>query len=189
MKKILIFALLILIFSGCVSDKIENTSSTDSETQNNETTVPQDAEDVTMSEVVQNGDKIKVDYKGTLEDGTEFDSSLKEGRTPLEFTAGAGQMIPGFDSAVIGMVVGEEKTVTLQPEDAYGTRDDSRIVEIPMATLTEAEITPEVGMPISSSLGTAIIVEVNDDTVTLDYNHALAGKPLTFWIKIVEIQK
>lgn len=123
MKKILIFALLILVLSGCVSDGIENTNLTDSET--NEETEIQEEEEVNMSEVVQKGDRIKVDYKGTLEDGTEFDSSLKEGRTPLEFTAGAGQMIKGFDAAVIGMKVDEEKTVTLQPEDAYGTSEQS----------------------------------------------------------------
>ena len=142
-----------------------------------------------MSEVVQKGDRLKVDYKGTLEDGTEFDSSLKPGREPLEFVAGAGQMIKGFDDAVIGMKVGEEKTVTLQPEDAYGTRDDSRVADIPLATLSDAGITPEAGMQISSSLGMATILEINEDTVKLDYNHELAGKILTFWIKIVEIEK
>ena len=188
MKKLLIFALLILVLSGCVGNNANTNVIANSENQQNDNTEVQQ-EDVTMNEVVQAGDTIKVDYKGTLEDGTEFDSSLKTGRTPLEFTAGAGQMIPGFDAAVIGMAVGEEKTVTLQPEDAYGERDESRIVELPLATLTEAGITPEVGMPISSSLGTAIIAEINDETVKLDYNHALAGKPLTFWIKIVEIEK
>lgn len=189
MKKILIFAVLILVLSGCVSNEIENTSLTDSEIQNNEETEIQDEEELNMSEVVQKGDRLKVDYKGTLEDGTEFDSSLNPGREPLEFTAGAGQMIKGFDAAVIGMKVGEEKTVTFQPEDGYGARDDSRVVETPIATLIEAGITPEVGMQINSPLGVATILEINDETVKLDYNHELAGKTLTFWIKIVEIEK
>ena len=76
-----------------------------------------------MKDTVQTSDTIQVNYKGTLNDGTEFDSSLKPGRTPLEFKVGAGQMIKGFDAAVVGMKLGEEKTVILQPADAYGEKN------------------------------------------------------------------
>ncbi|MDR1412655.1 MAG: FKBP-type peptidyl-prolyl cis-trans isomerase [Actinomycetes bacterium] len=91
------------------------------------------------------GDTVKVDYTGKLEDGTVFDSSETEGRTPLEFTVGAGEMIPGFDKGVVGMKVGEKKTLTLPPEEAYGEAGIEGVIP-PNATLTfdvtMVEITP-----------------------------------------------
>ena len=133
------------------------------------------------------GDKIAVEYRGTLADGTEFDSS--QGRTPLEFTAGRGQMIDGFDSAVIGMVLNEEKTVTLQPSQAYGELDPSKIVEIPKSQIADAD-SLQVGMSVTSSQGiNGIVEETKPDSVVINFNQSLAGKALTFWIKVVKIEK
>lgn len=138
-------------------------------------------------EKIGSGDKIEVEYKGTLSDGTMFDSS--EGRGPLAFTVGAGQMIKGFDKAVIGMSLNEEKTVTLQPADAYGESDPSKTIELPKDKVGGIE-NLKVGMSVTSSVGTnGVIKEIKENTVIIDFNHPLAGKPLTFWIKVVKIQK
>ena len=107
-------SLLIIPFSGCTK---ENTGQTSNEGS---------AEEVIDEEVVEVGDYVKVHYTGTLDDGSVFDSS--EGREPLEFTAGAGQMIKGFDAAVIGMKIAEVKTVTIPAEDAYGIYDDTMVL-------------------------------------------------------------
>ena len=141
--------------------------------------------------VVAAGDTVSVDYKGTLEDGTVFDKS--EGRGPLEFVAGIGKMIKGFDDAVLGMAEGEEKTVTLPPEKAYGMPDERRVAEWPKSNFPEPDKLV-VGQPVpaTTSDGTpveGIIKEIKDDTVLVDFNHPLAGKTLTFWIKVVKIQK
>jgi len=137
------------------------------------------------AEKVKTGDNIAVEYRGTLEDGTQFDAS--EGRGPLEFTAGAGQMIKGFDAAVIGMELNQEKTVTMQPADAYGETDPAKIVEIPKTQIGDAD-TMQVGMSLTSSSGAnGVVKEIKEDTIVIDFNHALAGKPLTFWIKVVRI--
>ena len=140
-----------------------------------------------MVEKVETGNSIAIEYKGTLEDGTQFDAS--EGRGPLEFTAGAGQMIKGFDSAVIGMALNEEKTVTLQPSEAYGETDPSKIVEVPKANIGDAN-SLQVGQSVTSSQGVnGIVKEIKDNVIVIDFNHQLAGKPLTFWIKVVKIDK
>lgn len=136
------------------------------------------------------GDTVRVDYTGTLSDGTEFDSSRDRG--PLEFTIGAGQMIPGFDAAVNGMKVGEKKTVTIPPEQAYGNYSEDMVLVVPRSELPP-DITPEVGLKLQMQSNTgataiATITEVAPDTVTLDANHQLAGKSLTFEIELVEIK-
>ena len=143
--------------------------------------------------VVEKGDTVKVHYLGTLPGGEIFDGSVDVAhnilRDPLEFEAGAGQMIPGFDAAVLGMKEGEEKTVTLSPEQAYGEKDESRIVSFPRAEIEAQGITPEVGLKLYASGMAVTILEVGDENVTLDFNHDLAGKTLVFWIKVVEIIK
>ena len=139
-------------------------------------------------EKVKSGDNIAVEYKGTLEDGTQFDAS--EGRGPLEFKAGAGQMIKGFDKAVIGMALNEEKTVTMPAGDAYGETDPSKVQEIPKAQFGDLS-SLQVGMSVTSQ-GTGvngIVTEIRNDVIVIDFNHKLAGKPLTFWIKVVKIEK
>ena len=139
---------------------------------------------------IKKGDKIKVEYKGTLEDGTIFDSSEKHGK-PLEFEAGAGMVIKGFDEAVIGMEKGEEKEIKLQPTEAYGEPRPELMKKIPRDKLPK-EPEPKPGMMLA--MGTpdgkqfpAMIKEVDEKEITIDLNHPLAGKNLNFKIKIVEI--
>ena len=141
--------------------------------------------------VVESGDYIKVHYTGTLDDGSVFDSS--EGRDPLEFTAGAGQMIKGFDAAVIGMKIGEVKTVTLPAEDAYGLYDEELLLVFSKDELPEG-MDPKIGdqIPLSGPGGrtmTVPVVDVSETTITVDANHRLAGKDLTFEIELVELTK
>jgi peptidylprolyl isomerase len=137
-----------------------------------------------------NGDTVQVHYTGKLADGTLFDSSV--GREPLEFTLGAGQMIPGFEKAVFGMKVGEKKTVTIPADEAYGPYRDDLVVEISREKLP-SDMTPEVGQQLVMRQpdGTEIVVvitAVSDETVTIDANHPLAGKELTFEIELVKIK-
>lgn len=135
------------------------------------------------------GDTVRIHYTGTLEDGTQFDSS--SGRDPLEFALGGGQVIPGFDSAVDGMTVGDSKTVTIQPDDAYGQRHEQLIQQVPKSALPE-DMTPEVGMALQSQSPDGqtmnlVVVGVEEDSITLDANHPLSGQALTFAIELVEI--
>ncbi len=139
---------------------------------------------------VKKGDQVSLHYTGTLADGTVFDTSEKRNE-PLKFTAGAGQMIPGFDKAVMGMKTGEEKKFTLQASEAYGDRKAELTQVVPRKQLPQDQ-EPKPGMMLV--MGTpegrqmpATITEVTDENVTLDLNHPLAGKALTFAIKIVEI--
>jgi len=141
---------------------------------------------------VKKGDKVKVDYTGTLEDGTVFDSSTHGDHShPLEFEAGSGQLIKGFDDAVMGMEVGDEKEIKLNPEDAYGMPNDQMVQKVPKDKLPPGQ---EVKVDMILALGTpdgkqipARVTEVGETELTLDLNHPLAGKVLNFKIKIVEI--
>ncbi len=134
------------------------------------------------------GDTVKVHYTGTLDDGTVFDSS--EGRDPLEFTIGSNSVIPGFESAVVGLTVGESTRVVIGPEDAYGPRLDGKVVVVERSRLPD-EPEPEPGMVLQAQGpdGTVLltIADVADDQVTLDGNHPLAGQQLTFEIELAEI--
>lgn len=140
---------------------------------------------------VKDGDTVKVHYTGKLDDGSVFDSSHQR-EEPLEFTLGQGQLIPGFEKAVVGMSVGDSTTVEIPSDEAYGKRRDDLELEVPKAELPD-HIEPEVGMQLQMQQqqnGQAIpvqIVEVTDDNVKLDANHPLAGKDLTFDIELVEI--
>lgn len=133
---------------------------------------------------VKKGDHVFVNYTGTLEDGTVFDSS--EGRQPLNFTAGTGQMIKGFDAAVIGMKVGEEKTVTIKPEDAYGAYDPRNVVAVPRKNVP---LNVKAGDTLNAGGQPVKVIEVQSDTVFIDVNHFLAGKTLIFRIKVVGIER
>ncbi|MFC1925065.1 peptidylprolyl isomerase [Chloroflexota bacterium] len=135
------------------------------------------------------GDVVRVHYTGTLEDGTEFDSSV--GRDPVEFTVGSDRMIRGFDRALVGMKPGESKTVTIPTEEAYGPPREELIGVVERSELPE-DIEPEVGMLLQSTgpngeIINLIVTDVSDTTVTLDANHMLAGKTLIFTIELVEI--
>jgi len=140
-------------------------------------------------EQVKNGDTVHVNYHGKLSDGTTFDSS--EGREPLSFTAGSGQVIKGFDDAVVGMHVGEKKTVNIPVEHAYGERNEDMMMEYPITDFP-ADMKPEVGMELhmSDDQGNTfpvVIAQVDDKAVLLDANHPLAGEDLTFEIELVSI--
>ena len=135
------------------------------------------------------GDTVRIHYTGTLNDGSVFDSS--DGRDPLEFTLGAGQVIPGFDAAVDGMVVGDRKVAEIPADQAYGPRHDQAVQDVPRADIP-AEIPLEVGLQLQMQSPTGQVMPVTvtaitDDAVTLDANHMLAGKDLTFDIELVSI--
>ncbi|MCK8465377.1 peptidylprolyl isomerase [Aliiroseovarius sp. S1339] len=141
-----------------------------------------------MTEVT-TGATVRIHYTGTLEDGTVFDSS--EGRDPLEFTVGSGMIIPGLDKALPGMAVGEQKKVTIAPEEAYGPRQDEALLEVPRSDIP-AEIPLEVGLQLqmTGQQGQPIpvtVTEMSDESVTLDANHALAGQTLIFDFEIVSV--
>jgi peptidylprolyl isomerase len=135
------------------------------------------------------GDAVRVHYTGTLKDGTVFDSS--RGRKPLEFTLGAGQVIPGFDGAVTGMGVGDEKTVTIPAREAYGPHRDDMLLELPR-TQFPPHVRPAVGEQLQVSRGDQAFVvtvrDVDEQRVVLDGNHPLAGEDLTFALELVAIR-
>ena len=135
------------------------------------------------------GDLVKVHYKGKLNSGEQFDSS--EGREPLEFTVGAGQMIAGFDAAIPGMSVGEKKTIIISPEHAYGEKNAEAIIEFPKSGIpADMKMEPGMKLQLRNEAGhpvPVIVTEVKDDIVILDANHHLAGKELIFDIELVEI--
>ncbi len=133
---------------------------------------------------VEKGDHVSVEYTGMLENGTVFDSSA--GRAPLEFDAGAGQMIKGFDAAVIGMHKGEEKNVTIEPEDAYGMPDPKNVIEVPLSSVPNGT---KAGDNLYAGGQPVRVIEIKNTTAVIDTNHFLAGKTLIFKIKIVEIKK
>lgn len=138
--------------------------------------------------LVQKGDTISVHYTGRLADGEVFDSS--EGRSPLKFTVGAGQMIPGFDAAVVGMAQGEKKTVSIAPDQAYGQRSEECLFDFPRSNVPEG-MEVEVGMQVymqdnSGNPVPATIVSVGEESLRMDCNHPLAGKTLEFDISIAE---
>ncbi len=136
------------------------------------------------------GDVVKVRYRGTLDDGEEFDSS--EGRDPLEFVVGEHDVIKGFEDAVVGMRVGEKRRATILPENAYGDPNPGMRQDVPREALGDIE--PEEGMvlalhhPEMTQPLPARVVAVSDESVTLDLNHPLAGKTLTFEIELVELR-
>ena len=135
------------------------------------------------------GDRVKVNYTGTLEDGTEFDSSA--GREPLQFTIGEGMLIPGFENAVEGMTPGDSTEVKIPAEEAYGPHIKDLIADFDKSQFPP-DINPELGTQLQleqDNGGTTIVrvIGVTDSKVTLDANHPLAGKDLTFNISLVEI--
>lgn len=151
-----------------------------------------------LNKEIEKGDTISVDYIGKLEDGTVFDTSEKEAAIeagiynenrdykPLTFTVGAGQMIKGFDEGVVGVKVGEEKTLKIPPEEAYGEYMEEYAREIPRDAV---DFTPEVGMQLATETGLrGTITEVGEENFVVDFNHALAGKTLIFKVKVVSVE-
>ena len=135
------------------------------------------------------GDTVKIHYTGTLDDGSQFDSSA--GRDPLEFEIGSGQVIPGFDKAVEGMAVGDSKNVRIEPGDAYGQRHEQLVQEVDRSLLPD-DLDPREGMTLQSSSPDGqtmqfMVTAVAEETITVDANHPLAGQALSFDIELVEI--
>ena len=139
--------------------------------------------------LAEKGKRVKVHYTGTLTDGTVFDSSLD--REPLEFVLGAGQMIPGFDKGVEGMKVGEQKSLQLPPEEAYGERNENLLFRVSSEALPEdyspqegdmLQVTTEKGFPMRVT-----VAEIAEEYLLLDGNHRLAGKELLFTVELVEV--
>lgn len=141
-----------------------------------------------MSEA-KSGDTVRIHYTGTLDDGSQFDSS--SGGDPLEFTIGAGQVIPGLEKEIAGMKVGDRKTVKAAADEAYGPRLPEATQEVPRASLpAEVELVVGKKLRATNQDGSQMVVtiaEVRDDAVVMDANHPLAGKDLTFEVELVEI--
>lgn len=140
--------------------------------------------------IVQNGDKVKVHYRGKLTTGQEFDNSYD--KSPIEVLVGAGQLIKGFEAALPGMTEGEIKTIHLTPQDAYGDHNARLVREVDKKFLPKG-MEPQVGMQLqigeNEDLTIVTITQVTDKAVKLDANHPLAGKPLIFDIECIEIKK
>jgi len=134
-------------------------------------------------------DTVKVHYTGKLEDGTVFDSSAD--REPIEFTIGAGQVLPGFEQAVTGMVPGESKTATIAPEDAYGPRREEMVTQVDRSQLPPGlEVAEGQQLAVRQQDGrqfAVTVTEVAESTITVDANHRLAGKQLIFDLQLVAI--
>ncbi len=138
---------------------------------------------------VKSGDTVHIHYTGTLKDGTVFDSS--EGRDPLKFEVGSGQIIPGLDTAMPGMSVGEKKTVEVPAEQAYGQVDPNARQQVPREGIPDnIPLDPGTQLQVQTENGQVLpvtVLEVTEDHVTLDANHALAGKDLKFEVELVAI--
>jgi FKBP-type peptidyl-prolyl cis-trans isomerase 2 len=134
------------------------------------------------------GTKVRVHYRGTLDDGTEFDSSYQRGE-PIEFEIGAGNVIGGFDEAVKGMTVGDQLEVTIPSENAYGPHHEAALQRVEADRLPEGagvgamlQAMTEDGQPLAGT-----VVEMEEGMATIDFNHPLAGKDLTFELELVEV--
>jgi FKBP-type peptidyl-prolyl cis-trans isomerase SlpA len=139
---------------------------------------------------VKENNTVKVNYTGKLADGQVFDSS--EGKEPIEFTLGQGQLIPGFEKGLIDMKLNEKKTITIAKEEAYGEVNNDLIQEVKKTELPQ-DMTPEVGMGLVSKSPDGqemnlMVVEVREESIVIDGNHPLAGKELIFDLEVLEIK-
>lgn len=137
----------------------------------------------------EDGSTVKVHYTGKLDNGTVFDSSRE--REPLEFTLGKGQLIKGFENAVVGMKIGDTKTVNVSSTEAYGDRKDELVIKVEKAQVPD-NIEPKVGLALnlrtaSGGQAQAVITSIEEEHITLDANHPLAGQDLTFELELMEI--
>lgn len=139
--------------------------------------------------VIKLGNKVKVEYEGRFSDGEVFDSTAKHGGEPIEFVVGSGMLVSGFEKAVEGMNEGEEKEVTLKPEDAYGEINPQYVQALPKEKFpAEAQVGMMIGIPTPMGQIPAKITAIDEKTVTVDMNHPLAGKTLVFKIKVVSFE-
>jgi peptidylprolyl isomerase len=137
------------------------------------------------------GDVVTIHYTGTLDDGTQFDSS--SGGEPLQFVLGSNQVIQGFSKAIEGMAVGDSKTVNIPVDEAYGPRKEQMVQDVPKTVLPE-DLEPKEGMALQArnqegQTVNLVVTAVGDDTITVDGNHPLAGKALNFDIELVDIAR
>ena len=179
--QIVIAAAIALMVAACGDGASVSPDPTPETTPGTETTTEDDT--VENDGIADEGDLVQVHYRGTLDDGTEFDSS--EGGDPLTFTVGSGQLISGFDDAVRGLAVGDTVTVTIPPEDAYGERSDEAIVELPADAAPDGLEEGDQVQFGTGRLGT--VLQVGEETVVIDANHPLAGETLTFEIELVAV--
>lgn len=141
---------------------------------------------------IEKGKKVKIEYEGSLDNGQVFDSS--KGKDPLEFTVGEGKIIPGFEKAVMEMEKGQEKTIKIPSEDAYGRKDPTKLQKLPKQQLPQdiqEKVKPGVMLNMRTQEGQHVplkVTEVDGTFVTLDLNHPLAGENLNFRIKVVDVQ-
>jgi peptidylprolyl isomerase len=142
-----------------------------------------------MTQQATAGNTVRVHYVGTLDNGERFDTSV--GGDPLEFTLGAGQVIPGFEEAISGMEVGETKQVRIPAEQAYGPYRDEMVLELPREQLPD-DVELEIGQQVQMQQGEHIFVvtveKIGEDAITFNANHPLAGEALNFELRLVEIQ-
>ena len=183
---------LALVLLGCLGGSADSGA-------NQTTTSPILGVSTMASDVVVNGSKVAVDYVGSFENGTLFDTSIaaeaqKAGLAvpanlqPLEFTVGSGAVIPGFNDALIGMKVGQEKTVTILPLQGYGMPSSENVVAVNASQLDQSGGVPKVGMQVSNAYGArGLISAVGNGTVTIDFNPPLAGKTLVFKVILRKI--
>ena len=142
-----------------------------------------------MTEEAKKGDRVRVHYTGTLDDGTVFDTSVD--REPLEFVLGEGQVIPGFEKAVLGLKAGEKTTVTMGPDEAYGPRMEEMVFDVERGKFPE-DYVPEMDQQLQipqedGSVMVVTVVKFDDKIITLDANHPLAGQNLNFEVELVKI--
>lgn len=199
LKKIIMIALLVFLFFGCVQTQGDFMGVNKNETNNlketsdlNETN---NLNDINKGAVYNNlntlskaksGDIVRVDYVGRFLDNTIFDTSKKPGRTPLEFEVDSGAMIIGFNDAVKGMRVGETKTVTLAPSQAYGERNEKNVITLDSNNFADFNKL-EVGMKVSGGNMVGTVISKTDTNAVIDFNPEMAGKTLVFEITLIEI--
>lgn len=188
MKLVLAAVLMAFLVAACGDSGGDDGSSTSVDATTTTVTVDSSTTSVVNESggaVAQEGDLVMVHYVGTLDDGSQFDSSRDRNAT-LDFTIGSGQMIAGFDDAVRGMAVGDVKTVRIEAADAYGPVDEESIVDVRPDQVPEGVqvgdelLDPATGLPVK-------VVAVDTDVVTIDLNHPLAGEALTFEIEMIAI--
>ncbi|MFA6268543.1 MAG: peptidylprolyl isomerase [archaeon] len=189
---IILFVALILLF-GCTTQQNSTTNGSGlmvlgTNNDNNKQSTDSNTNvysNLDQFKKVKVGDHVAVNYVGKLKDGTIFDSSV--GRSPLEFDVGAGQMIKGFDSGVVGMKVGEIKTIEIAPSEAYGEYAPQKVITVDKNQFPQFDQL-QVGMQVSASNGlTGKVTSKNDTSAVIDFNHELAGKTLVFEITLVSI--
>jgi peptidylprolyl isomerase len=142
-------------------------------------------------EKIKNGDTVTVHYTGTLDDGNVFDSSRVEGREPFTFQVGAGQVIPGFESGIIGAAAGETKKIVIESTDAYGDRDENLIFEVEVARLPAGiETGSQLQLMTPQGPMIAVVSEIseNGQMAKIDHNHPLAGQRLNFELEILNVE-